>query len=70
LTTKCGGPFPRPRFPVQPGADTSLGQELRDQRYPASTERSPFKAMDPMMTSQNGKSVYGTLLLPANIIFN
>lgn len=57
-------------LPGQPGSDTSVGQELRDPRYPTPTKRSQFKAMDPMMTSQNSKSVYGTLSLPANIIFN
>ena len=57
-------------LPGQPGADTSLGQELRAQPYPASTQHSQFKAMDPMQTSQNTKSVYGSLSVPANQIFN
>lgn len=57
-------------LPGQQVSDTSVGQELRDQRYSTSIERSQFKAMDPMMTSQNSKSVYGTLSLLANIIFN
>jgi hypothetical protein len=56
--------------PGQAGADTSLGQELRAQPYPASTAQSQFKAMDPMQTSQNGKSVYGSLSVPANLVFN
>lgn len=57
-------------LPGQPGADTSLGQELRAQPYPASTERSQFKAMDPMKTSQATVSVYGSLSLPANLVIN
>lgn len=57
-------------LPGQPGADTSLGQELRGQPYPASTERAQFKAMDPMKTSQATMSVYGSLSVPANLVFN
>lgn len=57
-------------LPGQPGADTSVGQELRAQPYPASTERAQFHAMDPMKTSQNTKSVYGSLSVPANLVFN
>lgn len=58
-------------LPGQPGADTSLGQELRAQPYPASTERSTQHVMPgTMMTSQNSHSVYGSLSVPANLIFN
>ena len=58
-------------LPGQPGADTSLGQELRAQPYPASTEWSQFMAVAPMKTSQqNSDSVYASLSVPANLIFN
>jgi hypothetical protein len=58
-------------LPGQPGADTSLDQELRAQPYLASTERSQHvKVADPMTTAQIGKSIYGSLSLPANLVFN
>lgn len=61
-------------LPGQPGADTTLGQELRGQPYPASTEWSQYKptaAMQSsaMKTSQMSPSIYGSLSLPANLIF-
>lgn len=58
-------------LPGQPGADTSLGQELRGQPYPATTERSQFKAVVPTMkTSQTDSTgIYDSLSLPANLIF-
>lgn len=58
-------------LPGQPGADTSLDQELRGQPYPATTERSQFKGIAaPMMgTHTIGMSIYDSLSLPANLIF-
>jgi hypothetical protein len=59
-------------LPGQPGADTTQGEELRGQPYPASTELSQFKptqAMTSMKTSQMSPSIYGSLSLPANLIF-
>jgi hypothetical protein len=60
-------------LPGQAGADTSQGQELRAQPYPASTELSQFKPapamQSSMQTSQMSPSVYGSLSLPANLIF-
>jgi len=59
-------------LPGQPGADTSLGQQLRGQPYPESTERSQSKAVVPAMkaTQNTGASVYDSLSLPANLIFS
>ncbi len=59
-------------LPGQPGADTSLGQELRGQPYPATTERSQFKPVLPAMkaTQNTGPGIYDTLSLPANLIFS
>jgi hypothetical protein len=57
-------------LPGQPGADTTQGQELRGQPYPATTEWSQFKATPVMKTSQMSSSIYGSLSLPANLIFN
>jgi len=56
-------------LPGQPGADTTLGQELRGQPYPATTERSQYKATAVMQTSQISPSIYGSLSLPANVIY-
>lgn len=56
-------------LPGQPGADTTQGQELRGQPYPASTERSQYKATSVMRTSQMSASIYGSLSLPANLIY-
>lgn len=59
-------------LPGQPGADTSLGQELRAQPYPASTERSELHVMpvEKMMTSQSNVSIYGSLSVPDSQVFN
>lgn len=59
-------------LPGQPGADTSLGQELRAQPYPASTARSELHVMpvEKMMTSQINVSVYGSLSVPDSQVFN
>ena len=57
-------------LPGQPGADTTQDQELRGQPYPATTEWSQYKATPAMKTSQMNPSVYGSLSLPANLIFN
>jgi hypothetical protein len=57
-------------LPGQPGADTTQGQELRGQPYPASTEWSQFKPVTVMQTSQLNPSVYGSLSLPESQIFN
>ena len=57
-------------LPGQPGADTTQGQELRGQPYPASTERSQYKPTPVMQTSQMSPSIYGSLSLPANLVFN
>lgn len=58
-------------LPGQPGADTSLGQELRSQPYPASNVFSQHVAtVETMKTSQNGTSVYNSLSVPANLVFN
>jgi hypothetical protein len=58
-------------LPGQPGADTSLDQELRGQPYPATTERSQFKgAASAMQNSQTSvMGIYDSLSLPANLIF-
>jgi hypothetical protein len=60
-------------LPGQPGADTTQGEELRGQPYPASTEWSQFKPtpvmQNSMKTSQMSPSIYGSLSLPANLIF-
>jgi hypothetical protein len=60
-------------LPGQAGADTSQGQELRAQPYPATTEWSQFKPspamQSSMQTSQMSPSIYGSLSLPANLIF-
>lgn len=56
-------------LPGQPGADTTQDQELRGQPYPATTEWSQFKASEVMKTSQMSPSIYGSLSLPANLIF-
>ncbi|HWE75728.1 MAG TPA: hypothetical protein VG328_21390 [Stellaceae bacterium] len=56
-------------LPGQPGADTTQGQELRGQPYPASTEWSQFKPVETMKTSRMSPSIYGSLSLPANLIF-
>jgi hypothetical protein len=58
-------------LPGQPGADTSLDQELRAQPYPASTEWSQFKGTAaPMTTSHTGSmGIYDSLSLPGNLIF-
>ncbi|HEX4193455.1 MAG TPA: hypothetical protein VHY80_10165 [Stellaceae bacterium] len=60
-------------LPGQPGADTTQGEELRGQPYPASTELSQFKPtqamQNSMKTSQMSPSIYGSLSLPANLIF-
>ncbi len=59
-------------LPGQPGADTSLGQELRGQPYPESTERSQFKPVVPAMKTTQGATmgIYDSLSLPANLIFS
>jgi hypothetical protein len=57
-------------LPGQPGADTTQGQELRGQPYPAQTEWSQFKPTAVMQTSQMSPSIYGSLSLPANLVFN
>ncbi|HEY3919682.1 MAG TPA: hypothetical protein VGL83_17970 [Stellaceae bacterium] len=57
-------------LPGQPGADTSLGQELRGQPYPASTEWSQFKpTVNTMTTASMSKSIYGSLSIPGNLIY-
>jgi hypothetical protein len=56
-------------LPGQAGADTSLDQELRGQPYPATTEHSQFKPVVPMKTTQMSQSIYGSLSLPADLIF-
>ncbi|HEY1506306.1 MAG TPA: hypothetical protein VGF92_18520 [Stellaceae bacterium] len=56
-------------LPGQPGADTTQGQELRGQPYPATTEWSQFKATTVMQTSQMSPSIYGSLSLPANLVY-
>jgi hypothetical protein len=56
-------------LPGQAGADTSLDQELRAQPYPATTARSQFKPTEAMKTSTMSPSIYGSLSLPANLIF-
>ena len=59
-------------LPGQPGADTSLGQQLRGQPYPESTERSQFKSVVPMTktTKNTGTSIYDSLSIPADLIFS
>jgi hypothetical protein len=57
-------------LPGQPGADTTQGLELRGQPYPASTEWSQFKPTEAMKTSQASPSIYGSLSLPGNLVFN
>ncbi len=57
-------------LPGQPGADTTQGFELRSQPYPAATEWSQFKPTETMKTSQVSQSIYGSLSLPANLVFN
>ncbi len=57
-------------LPGQAGADTSLDQELRGQPYPATTELSQFKPTEAMKTSTISPSIYGSLSLPANQVFN
>ena len=59
-------------LPGQPGADTSLDQELRGQPYPATTERSQFKGSAPTMQTSHTSSmgIYDSLSLPANLIFS
>ena len=56
-------------LPGQPGADTTQGLELRGQPYPATTEWSQFKPTETMKTSRMSPSIYGSLSLPANLIF-
>jgi hypothetical protein len=58
-------------LPGQPGADTSLDQELRSQPYPATTEWSQFKGTAPAMNASHasGMGIYDSLSLPANLIF-
>lgn len=58
-------------LPGQPGADTSLDQELRAQPYPETTERSQFKGTAPAMNTSHasGMGIYDSLSLPANLIF-
>jgi hypothetical protein len=56
-------------LPGQLGADTTQGQELRGQPYPASTELSQYKPIELMKSSQMSPSIYGSLSLPANLIF-
>jgi hypothetical protein len=56
-------------LPGQPGADTTQGQELRSQPYPATTEWSQFKPTETMKSSKMSPSIYGSLTLPANLIF-
>jgi hypothetical protein len=58
-------------LPGQPGADTSLGQELRGQPYPASNAFSQHVApVETMKTMQTSMSVYGSLSVPANLVYN
>lgn len=59
-------------LPGQPGADTSLDQELRGQPYPATTEWSQFKGTAPTMQASHTSSmgIYDSLSLPANLIFS
>jgi hypothetical protein len=57
-------------LPGQPGADTSLDQELRGQPYPATTQWSQFKPSAAMKTAQMSPSIYGSLSLPETLIFN
>lgn len=59
-------------LPGQPGADTSLDQELRAQPYPATTERSQFKGTAPAMQNSHASDmgIYDSLSLPANLIFS
>jgi hypothetical protein len=59
-------------LPGQPGADTSLDQELRGQPYPATTEWSQFKGTAPTMRASHTSSmgIYDSLSLPANLIFS
>jgi len=59
-------------LPGQPGADTSLDQELRGQPYPATTERSQFKGFSATMQTSHtsGMGIYDSLSLPANLIFS
>jgi len=57
-------------LPGQPGADTSLDQELRGQPYPATTQWSQFKPSEAMKTAQMSPSIYGSLSLPETLIFN
>lgn len=59
-------------LPGQPGADTSVGQELRAQPYPQSTEWSQTHVMpaQTMMISQSNVSIYGSLSIPANLVYN
>lgn len=57
-------------LPGQPGADTSLDQELRGQPYPAATQWSQFKAPAATQTSHTSSmGIYDSLSLPANLIF-
>jgi hypothetical protein len=56
-------------LPGQAGADTSLDQELRGQPYPAMTALSQYKPAVTMKTSPASPSIYGSLTLPANLIF-
>lgn len=58
-------------LPGQPGADTSLDQELRAQPYPAQTQWSQFKGYAAPMTTSHTSSmgIYDSLSLPANLIF-
>lgn len=58
-------------LPGQPGADTTQGQELRGQPYPASTEWSQFKPTAATKTSHtSGMSIYDSLTLPETLIFS
>jgi len=57
-------------LPGQPGADTTQGQELRAQPYPATTEWSQYKPTATMKTADMSKSIYGSLTLPGNLVFN
>ena len=59
-------------LPGQPGADTSLDQELRGQPYPATTAQSQFNGMAPMMQTSHTSTmgIYDSLSLPANLIFS
>jgi hypothetical protein len=58
-------------LPGQPGADTSLDQELRGQPYPAATQWSQFKGPAATMQTSHTSSmgIYDSLSLPANLIF-